>query len=33
MEDSLGVMGFRVKVDNNLGGTGITHEESILNWR
>ena len=33
MKSSLDVAGFRVKVCNDLGGIGISYEESICAWR
>ena len=33
MESLLGVLVLRFKVDNDLGGIGISHEEAISIWR
>ena len=33
MKSSLDAAGLRVKIDHYRGGIGISHEESICNWR
>ena len=33
MEGSFDMTGFRFKVENDLGGIGMTHEEAIYTWR